>query len=418
MNVASYVDLRQFNVEVPIDCTDKNKVDIQVSSVVAFKVKEDEAGVRAAAQRFTGSNRDGEFAQLITSSMQNVISGVLRQVVGSLDTNQLITDREALASKVHEQVSSEVDKMGISIDSFQINRIDDKNGYIKALGMPEVARAQADADVHIAEQNARSEEVKLIQALRIEQQRRDTEVQKAALGAEIAQAQAQASAAGPLEKARRDREIADQQAETAKADALRRDNELDAEVRRPADAELYRRTKEAEAREAEGRADANIAKAKGEAEAAIVLAKGKAEAESMEAQAEAFKQYNEAAVLQMLVGVLPDVVEKASAPISNIDNLHMIVPEGASAIPKLAYNNLAQLEPLFRQFFGGGISELFAGAMDAGKHAPAPKGGVLESTVADTAQEVSESLPSSDDVKDALRNLMKPSLDGADKNSK
>ncbi|NEE16595.1 flotillin family protein, partial [Streptomyces sp. SID7499] len=177
-------------------------------------------------------------------------------------------------------------------------------------------------------------------------------------------AAAKANAAGPLAEAARQQEVLTEQEKVAERQAALTDRELDTKVRKPADAARYQAEQEAEARriaqvkEAEADAErsrltgqgeklhrsalADAVRIEGEAEAASIAAKGAAEAEAMQKKADAFAQYGDAAVLQMLVEVLPSVVAKASEPLSAIDKMTVISTDGASQLARTVTDNVAQ----------------------------------------------------------------------------
>ena len=182
---------------------------------------------------------------------------------------------------------------------------------------------------------------------------RQLELRRAEIAAETDAARARAAAAGPLEQAARDQDVISEQEKVAERRAALKDRELDTDIRKPADADRYRVEQEAQGRRAAAIAAAegerqrreSLAAAverEGDAEAAAILARGQAEAEARERNAQAFKLYNEAAVIEMVAQVLPDLVRAAAEPVSAIDKMTVISTDGASEMVRNVASNLEQ----------------------------------------------------------------------------
>lgn len=328
-----------------------------------------EDSIRAAAQRFL--SQQGE----IETFTQETLAGSLRSIVGSLTIEQIIRDRAAFAQRVTDESESSLTGQGLVLDTFQIQDITDDGSYLSDLGRPESAKLGRMAAVAEAEARREAEQAQIAAEQEIAIANRALVLKQAEIQAETDAARAQAAAAGPLAQADRDQAILLEQEKVAVAQAALKERQLDTEVRRPADAERYRVETAAEAQrnaaifEAEARKAASIAnaeaeaekarltgvgeksrrtaeaeavRAEGEAKAAAVLAVGQAEAEAMDKRAEAFAHYNDAAVLQMLIEVLPQIAEKVAAPMANIDTLTVVSTEGASALPKTVTTNMLQ----------------------------------------------------------------------------
>lgn len=406
-------------------------VKLNLDGVAIVKVGGNEDSIRAAAQRFL--TQQGE----IETFTQETLAGSLRSIVGSLTVEQIIRDRAAFAQRVADEAESSLTGQGLVLDTFQIQDITDDGTYLSDLGRPESAKVGQLAA--IAEANARqaAEQARIVAEQEIAVSQRQLALKTAEIKAETDAAQAQAAAAGPLAQADRDQAILTEQEKVAVRQAALKERQLDTEVRKPADAERYRVEQEAEAArnaaiaEAEARKAASIAaaqaeaekarltgeaekarrtalaeaeavegsrrgeadkalrvaqaeatRAEGEAQASAILATGQAEAEAMNKRADAFARYNEAAVLQMLVEVLPQVAREVAAPMAAIDNLTVVSTDGAAALPRQVTDNLTQTMAMLKSTTGMDLQELLrkytAGA--TAESAPAPA--VTSSTAA------------------------------------
>ncbi|WP_329038921.1 SPFH domain-containing protein [Streptomyces sp. NBC_00178] len=329
-----------------------------LEGVAIVKVGGSEDAIRAAAQRFL-QQQNG-----IVGFTQEVLSGALRAIVGRMSVEDIIRDRAAFAGQVAEEAEASLSGQGLILDAFQIQDITTEGSYLEDLGRPEAARAKQEADIAEAIARRASEQARLKAAEEIAIAERTFYLKQAEIKAETEAAAAKANAAGPLAEAARQQEVLAEQEKVAERQAALTDRELDTKVRKPADAARYRAEQEAEARriaqvkEAEADAErsrltgqgeklhrsalADAVRIEGESEAAAIAAKGAAEAEAMQKKADAFKQYGDAAVLQMLVEVLPQVVAKAAEPLSAIDKMTVISTDGASQLSRTVTDNVAQ----------------------------------------------------------------------------
>ena len=376
-------------------------VKLNLDGVALVKVGGNEDSIRAAAQRFLTQQRE------IETFTQETLAGSLRSIVGSLTVEQIIRDRAAFAQRVADESETSLTGQGLVLDTFQIQDITDDGTYLSDLGRPEAARVGQTAA--IAEANARQAagQARLAAEQEIAVAHRHLALKQAEIKAQTDAAAAQANAAGPLAQADRDQAILTEKEKVAVRQAALTERQLDTEVRRPADAARYRVEQEAEGRriaaiaEAEARkaaaiaaaqADAEKAKLTGEAEkarrtalaeaeaieglkrgeaekarrtaeadalraeggaqAAAILATGEAEAEAMNKRADAYARYNEAAVLQMLVEVLPKVARELASPMAAIDQLTVISTDGAGALPKQVTQNFVQTMAMLRDTTG------------------------------------------------------------------
>jgi flotillin len=380
-----------------------------LEGVAVVKVGGSEDAIRAAAQRFLGQQDD------IEHFTQEVLAGSLRAIVGRLSVEEIIKDRAAFAREVAEEAESSLTNQGLVLDTFQLQDIQTEGNYLRDLGRPESARAEKEAA--IAEANARreAEQARIKAEEEVAVAQRELEIRQASIKAETDAAAADADAAGPIAKAARDQEILTAQEKVAERQAMLKERELDTEIRRPADAERYAREQEAEARktssildaeakraatiadaeahaeesrlvgegelqrrqqlakavELEGRAQgeaektrrealAEAVRAEGEAEASAILAKGQAEADAMSSKAEAYEQYGQAAIVDLLADMLPQLVKEASAPMGAIDKLTVISTDGASDLTKSVAGNVNQGMAMASDLLGVDVAELFS----------------------------------------------------------
>ncbi|MEZ5091903.1 flotillin family protein [Nocardioides sp.] len=390
-------------------------VKLNLDGVAIVKVGGNEDSIRAAAQRFLTQQEEVE------TFTQETLAGSLRSIVGSLSVEQIIRDRAAFAQRVADESETSLTGQGLVLDTFQIQDITDDGTYLADLGRPEAAKVAQVAAIAEAEARQAAEQARILAEQEIAISQRQLALKTAEIKAETDAASAQAAAAGPLAQADRDQAILTEQEKVAVRQAALKERQLDTEVRKPADAERYKVETEAQARrnseilEAEARKAASIAaaeaeaekarltgegeksrrsalaeaeaiegakrgeaekarrvaeadavRAEGDAQAAATLATGEAEATAMSKRADAFAQYNEAAVLQMLVEILPKVAHEVAAPMSAIDKLTVISTDGAGKIPKQVTDNVVQTLEMLRNTTGvdleGLVSKYAAGA--------------------------------------------------------
>jgi flotillin len=380
--------------EIPVAVTaavSKQGIRCDADAVAIVKVGGTAEMIRPAAQRFLHQQ---DRIEMFTGQ---VLSGSLRAVVGRLTVEEIIRDRAAFAAHVAEEAERALTHQGLILDAFQLEDIRTAGSYLQDLGRPEAARVLKAAAIAEAQarQNAEQERMKAEEA--IAEAERNLALKKATVQAEIDAAKARSASAGPLAQAERDQAILAEQQKVAERNAELKQRQLDTEVRKPADAARYRVEQEAEASrnaavmradaerqatiaaaqaqaeqarlvgegersrraalaeaaaiegakqgEAEMKrrtANAEATEREGTAEGTAILARGQAEAEAMRAKAEAFAQYGEAAVLDLLVRVLPQVVEAASRPMSAIDKMTVVSTDGATALTKSVASNVAQ----------------------------------------------------------------------------
>lgn len=366
-------------------------VKANLEGVAIVKVGGTEDSIRAAAQRFLAQQGG------IVGFTQEVLSGALRSIVGRMSVEDIIRDRAAFAGQVAEEAEASLSGQGLVLDAFQIQDISTEGSYLEDLGRPEAARAKQEADIAEAVARRAAEQARLKAEEEIAVAQRTFSLKQAEIRAETDEATARAGAAGPLAEAARRQEVLTEQEKVAERQAALTDRELDSKIRKPADAARYQAEQEAEARrvalvkQAEADADrarltgegekaqraalATAVRLEGEAEAAAIGAKGAAEAEAMHKKADAFARYGDAAVLQMLVEVLPSVVAKAAEPMGAIDKMTVISTDGASQLSRTVADNVAQGMELLNSTTGVDLAELLkgiTGGMSSTPAGPAP----------------------------------------------
>ncbi|MGH3664123.1 MAG: flotillin family protein [Micromonosporaceae bacterium] len=363
----------------------KQGIRADLHGVAIVKVGGTEDSVRAAGQRFLHQQDE------VDAFTEEVLAGALRAIVGRLTVEEVIRDRAAFASAVAEEAEHSLTNQGLVLDTFQLQDILTEGNYLADLGRPEAARVLKEATIAEARARQAAEQERLLAEEKIAESERNLSLKQAAIQAEIDAANARSEASGPLAKAERDQAILSEQQKVAERNAELKDRQLDTEVRKPADAERYRLETDAEARknsailDAEARKQATIAAAQAEseqarltgegerarraalaeaveregaAEGSAILAKGSAEAEAQRLKADAFAKYGEAAILDLLVNVLPQVVDAASRPMSEIDKITVISTDGATSLVKSVAGNVAQGLQLGHDLTGVDLTQL------------------------------------------------------------
>jgi len=373
---------------IPVDiqgAVSKLGIRANLHGVALVKVGGNEDAIRAAAQRFLHQQKE------IEQFTREVLAGSLRAIVGRLTIEEIIGDRVAFANAVAEEAEHSMTNQGLVLDTFQVQDILTEGSYLQDLGRPESARVLKDAAVAEARARQMSEQARLLAEESVAEAERNLELKRATIRAEVDAAKARSAAAGPVAEAEQAQIVLSEQQKVAERNAELKQRQLDTEVRKPADAQRYRVEQEAEAARsaavlaADARRQSTIAAAQaeaeqarltgegtrshraalaeaveleGRAEAAATLARGQAEAEAMLRKAEAFARYGEAAVLDLLVRVMPEVVAAASRPIGEIDKLTVISTDGATALTRAVANNVAQGLQLGTDLTGVNLSEL------------------------------------------------------------
>lgn len=364
---------RQISVALP-DAVTSQGIKVAVQGVATFKIGRDVESIRNAAERFLDAKDEQ-----VDSIVKNVLEGSLRSIVGTLTIEELIMDRQKLLQQVQDSAKGDLATSGLQIDAFTIQSIADESGYIELLGQQKLSvverdarMAKATADQEAAVREAEADQVKINAARDVSLRRAETETQTAA-------AEARAGQSGPLAQAEAQQEVTRRQTELAELEAARKEQELLTSTVRPAEAEAEAVVKRAEGeRQAQiaaaqasaertrlaGEAEARVTVAKGEAQARVVslnadaeahrtavegnaeaeitLTQGESAAKALALRAEAYKQFNEAAVIQTVLSMLPDIVRAAAEPMGNIGSLTVLSSDGASDVVRTTTRTVAE----------------------------------------------------------------------------
>jgi uncharacterized membrane protein YqiK len=302
---ASFLTLAMREAEVAEQCVTKQGIALQAKAVIAFKVGNDSESIVNAAQRFLS---DQDQMSVLTG---RIFAGHLRSIVGSMTVEEIVTERQKLATEVLDGSKAEMAKMGLIVDSLQIQSIDDMGmGYIDAMAAPHNAAIQRQAKIAQAQANQAAAEAEQDSQRKQAEYARETAIVQAKYKAEVDKAQAEAAQAGPLAQASSQREVIAAQTELAERQASLRQQQLVAEVVKPAQAD---------------------------AEKVRVLAE--ADAERMKIQAEAAASYNRVALDRMLIDQLPQIVREAAAGLANA-NINVL--NGADGLGQIAAGLVGQ----------------------------------------------------------------------------
>ena len=403
------LELMSFDVAPQQNLYTNQGVAVTVEAVAQIKVKSDKESILTAAEQFL-TKRPEQREALI----RLVMEGHLRGIMGQLTVEQIVKEPEMVGDRMRSTCADDMSKMGLVVVSFTIKEVRDKNEYITNMGRPDVARIKRDAEVAAAEadrdiaiKRAEMQRASAVARAQADQERvaaetaslakqaeaqRDLDIKKAAYVEATKKAQAQADKAYEIETNIQQQQVIaesvrvqqverEAQVKVQEAEIARRERELIATVLKSADVERQRIETLAEAerqrliKEAEGRASS--IRAQGEAEAEIIFKKGEAEAKAMNVKAEAYQEYNQAAVVDKLITGLPDVVRALSEPLSKIDKVTIVSTGNGDAagaykltgdITKIA----AQVPALFEALSGMQMSDLLAKVRMIGDAAPKP----------------------------------------------
>jgi flotillin len=397
------LELMSFDVAPQQDLYTMQGVAVTVEAVAQLKVKSDPESIQTAAEQFlTKSDQNRE------ALIRLVMEGHLRGIIGQLTVEQIVKEPEMVGDRMRNTCAGDMNKMGLEVISFTIKEVRDKNEYISNMGRPDIARIKRDADVATAEAE-RDTAIRRAQAVReaaiakaqADQERvlaetlslakqseaqRDLDIKKAQYLETVKHQQAQADKAYEIQtNVMQQQVIAEQvkisqiekeaQIKVQDAEIERRERELIATVLKQAEIERRRIETLASAEkqrlisEAEGHASA--IRTQGEAEAEIVFKKGDAEARAMNVKAEAYQEYNQAAVIDKLISNMPEIVKALAAPLQNVDRITIVSTGGESAGMNKVTGDLtkmaAQIPALFETLSGMQMSDLFAKVQQIGE---------------------------------------------------
>ena len=377
-------------------------INVTVDGVANVKISSDPELLHLAAEALLGK-RPEELVSLVTQ----VLEGNMREIVGSVGLKEMVQDRQGVARKITENVVPDMRKLGLEVVNFNIQNFKDGAGTIENMGIDnveqirknaQIAKANAQRDIAIATSNAQQE----ANAIKVQAEKMIAE-QDAALAIQ------QETQRKTIEVTRVNADIArkEKESELAEKEISLKERQLDAEVRKQADAMKYKAEKEAEAelvrrqREADARAyeavkEAEARKAAAEAlrfsmeqEAEGIRAKGLAEAEAIEKKAEAQKKMGEASVLEMYLDALPEVVKNAAQPLAQTDRIIMYGDGNSTRLVKDVMTSAGQVMDGVRESTGLDLSALLAGVVGGSVAAPRPVTVEVKTELADATPEAS-----------------------------
>lgn len=381
-------------------------VPVMADGTAIIKIGGSISEIATAAEQFLGKEkheREGE--------AREVLEGHLRSILGSMTVEEIYKNRDKFSQEVQRVASQDLAKMGLIIVSFTIKDVRDKNGYLDSLGKPRIAQVKRDADIATAEADKETrikraqaaqeaQKAELERATEIAEAEKNNQLKVAEYRREQDIAKARADQAYELETARAKQEVTEQemqiqiierqkQIELEEKEILRREKQYDSEVKKKADADRYAIEQNAEAQkrkelaqadaekyrietqaqaEAErirldGLAKADAERAQGTAEAEIIRLRGLAEAEAKQKIAEAFEQFGQAAVLDMIVKMLPEYAKQIASPLSNIDKITVVdtgggANGGAGKVTGYATDLMASLQETLKESSGIDVKDL------------------------------------------------------------
>ncbi|MEU3337000.1 SPFH domain-containing protein [Streptomyces sp. NPDC002144] len=300
-----FLTLAMCESEVTETCVTRQGIALNVRAVIAFKVGNDTESIINAGQRFLS---DQEQMSVLTG---RIFAGHLRAIIGSMTVEEIVTERQKLAAEVLDTSKTEMAKIGLIVDSLQIQSIDDGDaGYIDAMSAPHRAAIQRQAQIAQAQATQTAAEAQQEAARKQAEYARQTAVVKAEYSAEVDRAQAQAAQAGPLAQAHAQQEVLAAQTELAQRQAKLRQQQLVAEIVKPAEAEAER-----------------------------IRLLAQADAQRMKIQAEAAASYDRVALDRMLIDQLPQIVKEAAGGLAGA-NVNVL--NGADGLGEIAAGLVSQ----------------------------------------------------------------------------
>lgn len=381
-------------------------VPVMADGTAIIKIGSSIGEIATAAEQFLGKEKSDREAEA-----REVLEGHLRSILGSMTVEEIYKNRDKFSQEVQRVASQDLAKMGLVIVSFTIKDVRDKNGYLESLGKPRIAQVKRDADIATAEaeketriRRAQAEQeaqkAELERATEVAESEKENQLKVAEFRREQDIAKARADQAYDLEQARAKQEVKEQemqiqiierqkQIELEEREILRRERQYDSEVKKKADAERYaieqqaaadkmkqiaqaeaekyriesQAQAEAEKIRLDGLAKAEAEKAQGTTEAEIIRLRGLAEAEAKEKIAEAFEQYGQAAILDMIIRMMPEYAKQIALPLSNIDKITVVdtgggTGGGANKVTSYATDLMATLQESLKESSGIDVKQL------------------------------------------------------------
>ena len=405
------LSLKMFSVDVKTTDYVPNAeyINVKVDATVKIRIGQDPEMMLLASKFFLNENENQ-----IIARVQDTLEGNMREIVGQMRLEEMVTDRKAFGERVQENAIPDLEKMGLEMISFNVQSFSDQNNVIEDLGIDNisqikkgaaVAKAQAERDIAIAQAQASKEanDAKVQADMEIAEKQTSLAIRQAELKqqSDVKKAEADAAYQIQAQEQRKTIEVTSANANIAKAEREAelkarevqvKKQTLDAEIRAKADAERYRqeqeaqaqlfkRQKEAEARryeqEQEAAAEMKKAEAKrfaqeqeaegiaavGRAEAEAIRAKALAEAEGIDKKAEAMKKYGEAAVVEMIMAALPEIAKNVAEPLSKVDKITMYGEGNSAKLVGDIVNSTTQITEGISAGMGIDLKSLLMGAL-------------------------------------------------------
>ena len=382
-------------------------VPVMADGTAIIKIGGSISEIATAAEQFLGKSRQDR-----ENEAKEVLEGHLRSILGSMTVEEIYKNRDKFSQEVQRVASQDLAKMGLIIVSFTIKDVKDKNGYLESLGKPRIAQVKRDADIATAEADKETrifraeaakeaQKAELERATEIAEAEKENQLKTAEYRREQDIAKARADQAYDFETARAKQQVTEQemqikiierqkQIELEEKEILRREKQYDSEVKKKADADRYaveqsavadkaKQIAEADANQyrieseakaeaekvrVDGLAKADAQRAQGESEAEVIRLKGLAEAEAKRKIAEAFEQYGQAAVLDMVIKMLPEYAKEIASPLSNIDKITVVDTGsngengGANKVSGYATNLMSTLQESLKASSGIDVKDL------------------------------------------------------------
>ncbi len=387
------LSLKMFSVDVKTTDYVPNAeyINVKVDATVKIRIGQSKEMMSLASKFFLNENEE-----MIIRRVQDTLEGNMREIVGQMKLEEMVTDRKAFGERVQENAIPDLEKMGLEMISFNVQSFSDQNNVIDDLGIDNisqikkgaaVAKAQAERDIAIAQAQAAKEanEAKVQSEMEIAEKQTSLAIRQAELKqqSDVKKAEADAAYSIQEQEQRKTIEVTSANADIARAERTAElkakevdvaKQTLDAEIRAKADAqryaaeqeaeaELFRRTKEAEAKMIERQREAEGIRAVGEAEAEAVRLKALAEAEGIDRKAEAMKKYGEAAVVEMVMNALPEIAKNVAEPLSKVDKITMYGEGNSAKLLSDIVNGTTQVTEGISAGMGIDIKSLIMGAL-------------------------------------------------------
>lgn len=376
LQTARSLKLNLNQTDLTVECVTKQGIEVHLKGSVIFKIGDSVVQITNAARRFLDQQEQ------MVDQVKSIFSGHLREIVGSMSIEDLIRERQKVRSEVRDASGTEMEKLGLIIDSLQINEITEPGtqAYIKKIAAPAEAAIESAARIAKATSNREAAQAEAEAEVLTAKATKEASTQVAAYQAEIAKANAESAQAGPLAEATARQAVVQRETEIATLEAAREAERLEATVRKPADASAYAVSKQAEGvrdaaiRAAEGEArkqvldaqaqaeaakqraeaiqatadaQAHATKAAGQASADAIRAKGEAEGAAIQARADALATNQDAVISQQVAENLPAIVAELAKPWANVDQVSVV--NGAEGFNSMITSGLAQLGVILPQ---------------------------------------------------------------------